>query len=187
MIFAFMQDAVLHNAKRGEWLVKLHNEKVLEVLGHTTTIAARPAIYEAFLRINAYNRSLVKGIDDNIGLVGLGEGETQDGGTLGGCHLGGHIIVGKINLIIVRCSHLGLVREPAGTSILVKHGLTHCGHQRELAIIVDPWAGLVSLLEAADAMRSVGVLPSVTILAGLRHPVVHAPWHADDRVGVPRR
>ena len=184
---AAMQHTVVYRVIDLERLVKLDDKIILEALGYTTAVARRVAVDGAVVGCDGDCRPLVKGVDYDVGLLGLGVGETQHGGALGGRHLGGHVIVGKIHLIVIWCRRLGLVREPAGALVLVPHGRAHCGHQRELPVVVDPRAGLVRLLEAAYLVGSVGVLPPVTVFACLRHPEVHAPRHGDGGIGVTGR
>ena len=94
MIHALEQSAVFDSIKSVERPVKLDNKVVLEALWHTAAIACGVADDAVLLGLISDFRSLVKGIDYDIGLIGLGEREAQDGGTLGGRHLGSDIIVG---------------------------------------------------------------------------------------------
>ena len=93
-------------------------------------------------------------------------------------------MVGKIYLVVEGVYLLAFVREPAGTLILIEFGCTNYRHERKLSIVVDPWAGLMRLLEATNLVLGVGVHPAVAHLTGLRRPEVHAPGTCNGWVGV---
>ena len=168
----------------GEVLVKLHHKIVLEVMRYATRILCSISHNHALLRHDLDIRTLVESVNYYIALV-LGEGDAHDGSALCRCKLGHHIVVGKIGTIIIRCSHLGLVREPRSTLLLIEYwGFARLGHDSELSVVVNPWTGLMSLLESAQLVGSIGVGPSVAHLSRLRSPEVHAPWHTNGRIGV---
>ncbi len=164
--------------------VELHHEIVGEIVGHTAAVA-RGASYDTASG-NAHFRAVVERIDHHKRLS-FGEGEPHDGCAVGGCHLGNDIVVGEIHLIIIWRDRLGLMREPARAAVLIEYRSAGDGHQRELAVVVDPRAGLMGLLEAADTFVGVGILPSVAHLAGLGCPEIHAPRARYGRIGVAGR
>ena len=90
----------------------------------------------------------------------------------------------EINLIIISLSYLSLVREPAGTLVLIELRRAYDRHDRKLSVVVDPRARLVRLLESTNLIRRINILPTVTHLTGLRRPEVHAPRTCDSRIGV---
>ena len=90
----------------------------------------------------------------------------------------------KIHLIIVWLGYLGFMREPALTLILIEHRTRGNRHDGECAVVVYPRTRLMSLLQSANLGRGVFVCPSVTVLACLRSPEVHSPWHGHCRVGI---
>ena len=90
----------------------------------------------------------------------------------------------KIYLIIVRCGYLGFMGEPALTLILIEHRTRSHRHDGECAVVVYPRTWLVSLFQSANLGRIILIGPAVTVLAGLRRPEVHSPWHGYCRVGI---
>ena len=74
-----------------------------------------------------------------------------------------------------------------GVSLTVDKGefVAVIGHDGELSVIIDPWAGLVGLLESPDFVGCIRVLPSVPHLARLRCPEVHSPRTCNSGIGVP--
>ena len=171
----------------GEGLVELDDKVVAEVIGHTAAVARGVALDTALLGEDADVRPFVKGVDDHVRGVALGESEAKHRRTLGGSHLGHHVMIGQIDLVVVGQSHLTLVAEPAGPLLLVKLRLAGNGHQRKLAVVVDPRRGLVGLLETANLRSRIDILPSVAHLAGLRRPEVHTPRTGYGRIGVAGR
>ena len=179
--------AVTYRGTIGQWLVKLDDKPQAEALGHTATVA-RGITRDATMRwVDAHLRTLVKRVNHHIVPLSLWKGEPHHCGTLGGGDLGGYIVVGKVDAIVVRPRLLALVREPAGALVLVKPWLSRDGHDGELSIVVDPRTGLVRQLDAAQVMSRVGVGPAVAHLARLRGPCVHPPGQRHCRVGVARR
>ena len=90
----------------------------------------------------------------------------------------------KIYLIIVWLGDFSLMREPALTLILIEHRTRGHRHDGECAVVVYPRTRLVSLLQSANLGRGVFVCPAVTVLAGLRSPEVHSPWHGHCRISI---
>ena len=181
---SFAYGAVGHGGLIGERLVEDEHKKVFKVLRHTAAVLRRVAHNHLLLRQHLHMAALIKGVDHDVGLLCLGEGETHGASTLCGSQLSHDVIVGKVGAVIIRLCHFCLVREPRCTLVLVEHGLARLGHDGELSIVVNPRTGLVCLLKAADFVMPVDISPSVTHLSCLRHPEVHAPRHGDGRIGV---
>ena len=76
------------------------------------------------------------------------------------------------------------MRKPTGTLVFIEHGSSRLRHDGELAIVVDPGTGLVSLLQPSYFIRGISIGPPVTHLSGLRCPKVHTPRHGHHRIGV---
>ena len=171
------QFSILHTDKCIKVVIKLDDEVIAEIIRHSPTVAGRKSDYFPFSRNHLDITSLVEGINHHIGLISLREGESHQGSTLRRAQLCRYIIVCQIDTIIIRCSLLCLVREPAGTLRLIKDRLTHGRQERELTIIIDPRTWLMSLLQSFDLLSRISVLPSIAHISGLRHPEVHTPWH----------
>ena len=178
------KNAILHRYAAGEWLIEHHHKPVLEVLGYTAAVLGGIAYHLILGGDDFYVRTFIKGINHHVGLISLGEGKLHHGGSLGRSHLGSYIVISQIHAVIIGCGYLGLMREPAGTLVFVEHLRAYRWHQRELSVIVNPRTGLVGLLQAANLVGGIGVLPAIAILTGLCHPEVHAPRHGYGRVGV---
>ena len=157
-------------------MVEAQHKIVLEVCWYTTAILGCIAHDSTFVRHNRYGRTLVKGIYNEISFFCLWIGDTHCSSTTGRTHLCCDVVVNQINLIIIRSSSLSFVREPAGTSFLVKDFLTNDRHDRELSVVVNPWTWLMCLLDSANLIGSVGVSPAISHLSSLWSPEVHAPW-----------
>ena len=81
----------------------------------------------------------------------------------------------------------GLVREPRGAPFFIENGLTRCGHDGELAVIVNPRTGLVCLFQSPYLVGLIAIGPSIAHLSRLRCPKVHAPGHGRGGIGVASR
>ena len=103
----------------GKRLVELNHEVVGIFFADATTVAGVIAHNLVFLRNHLNPRTSVVGVNHDVGIVGFGESEAERSGTVGGSHLGSDVVIGKIHAIVVRLSHLGFVREPRGTTVLV--------------------------------------------------------------------
>ena len=170
-----------------ERTVELHHEVVLEVLGHAAVVLCRIAHNHVLLGQHLNVRPIVVSVNDEARLLSLGIRNAHDGSALGRCNLSNDIVVGKIGTIVIRCSHLCLVREPRRALILVEHGRAYLWHHGKLTVVVNPRTRLVGLLEAAQLVGRIGVCPAVAHLSGLRCPEVHAPRHGYGRIGITRR
>ena len=163
--------------------VRLHDEPVLEIRGETARIPCAVSHNGLSVRKNLYIRSPVKGIDHKIRHFRLRISDTEHRRTLGRGHLSQGIMICEINAIIIRCSLLCLMREPAGSLMLIEDRLRD-RHDGELAVIVDPWRRLMRLLEAADLVMCIHIRPSVTHRTCLRSPEVHTPRHGHSRISI---
>ena len=94
---------------------------------------------------------------------------------------------GQVNLVIIGFGNFPLVRKPTRPFILIKLRSSHNRHQGKLPVIVNPRAGLVSLLKAPNLICRVHVSPSVTHFSRLRHPEIHPPRTSNSRVSIPGR
>ena len=130
---------------------------------------------------------MVEGVDEDVGRVCCGEGEAEKGRSLRRRYLCRHVVVGQIYLIIIGRGRFCLVGEPAGTTVFVEIHLANSRHDGKLAVVVDPRAGLVGLLETAQFVGRIGVCPAVAHLSCLRSPEVHTPRHSHSRIGITRR
>ena len=170
-----------------EGLVEDDDKIVSEIFGNPTRVAGR--VTDDFLLFgnDSYRRTPVESVDHHIRIFSLGEGKAEECRPVGHGHLGRYVVVGQINLIVVRFGHLGLVREPTGPLVLVEDPAARYRHERKLTVVVHPGAGLVCLFETLDFVGRVGIGPPVAHVAGLRGPEVHAPRHGDSRVGIAGR
>ena len=167
-----------------EVAVEFDDEPVAEVVRHTAAVAGRVAGHPAFFGFDLHTGAFVEGIDHHIGVVAFGEGEAEDRGTVRRRDFGNHVVFGQINAVIIGFGGLGLMTEPARAAFLVEFGRAGDGHQRELAVIVDPRRGLVRLLEAPDTGVGIGIGPAIAHLAGLGRPEIHAPRRGHRRIGI---
>ena len=161
--------------------VRAHYEPVAETLRHAAMVVdgvANEGVLVGHLYVPAF-----EGVHHQVGLP-FRIGETESGRVGRGRELRRNVMVCQIDAVIIRCSLLCLVREPAGTGIFLKHRPGGDGHDGESAVVVDPGAGLVRLLETADVMGVVAVGPAVSVAAGLRGPEMGAPRHGHRRVGI---
>ena len=166
--------------------IEAHDEVIAEIIRNAAAVA-RGVTHDRAGVEHADLRTAVEGVDHNARLVAFGKGEAHHRGTFGRGDLGADVVVGQIDPVIVGLRHLGLVRIPARAGLFVQLIIPAHGHQRELAVVVDPRRGLVGLLEAPDPVRPVGIGPAVAHLAGLGRPEVHTPRQSDGRIGIARR
>ena len=110
-------------------MVELDDEVISEILRNTSTIAGRKAHHLSLLRENLDEAALVESINYHMSTIGLRKGEGHQGCTFRRTEFCRHIIVSEIDTIIIRCSLLCLMREPAGTLLLIKYRFAHDRHQ----------------------------------------------------------
>ena len=180
---AFGELAVSKGRLVCERLVELDNEAVAEILRHSAPVHGR-ITHDLAVGDNLDARAAGHRVDDHESAVGLGESETEDGRPLGRSYLASDIMLCQINAVIIWLGYLALVREPACALILVEGRSSGHRHNCELAVVSDPRAGLVSLLEAADLVVGIDIRPAVACAAGLGSPEVHAPWQGDGGISV---
>jgi hypothetical protein len=166
--------------------IEAHDEPVAEILRHATAVA-RGVTDDRTVVDHPDLRTTVEGVDHHTRLLRVGEGEAHHRGTVGRRDLHADVMVGEVSLIVIGFGHFGLVRKPAGARLLVEFILPAHGHERELAVIVDPRRRLVGLLEPPHLVRPVSICPAVAHLAGLGRPEIHAPRQGDGRIGIARR
>ena len=176
--------AIVDSCHVRERAVEHNLEVVLEVFGHTATVACGESYDFVFSRNDCDGRATVESVDNHHRAVALGKCNSHGSGTFGRGDFGSYVVIGEIYLIVIWASGLGLVREPAGAFVLVEHRSSGGRHNGELAIVVNPRAWLVGLLDATYFIGIVGIGPSVAHLSGLRSPEVHTPRQGNSRVGV---
>ena len=120
---------ILHIDESLKIMVELDDEVISEILRNTSTIAGRKAHHLSLLRENLDEAALVESINYHMSTIGLRKGEGHQGCTFRRTEFCRHIIVGEIDTIIIRCSLLCLMREPAGTLLLIKYRFAHDRHQ----------------------------------------------------------
>ena len=127
----------------------------------------------------------LKGIHHQVGLP-FRIGETEGGGVGRGRELRRYVVIGQIDAVIIGRGHFRLVGEPAGAGVFLEHRTGGYRHDGEGAVVVDPGAGLVRLLEAADMGGIVAIGPAIAVAAGLRGPEMGAPGHRHRRIRIAR-
>ena len=170
-----------------EGLVELDDKVILEVAGNAAAVARSVSRDSVVGLVDLDGRSAVEGVNHHIRILRVGECESEDGGTVCWGELRDDVMLGEVDLVIVCLGHFALVREPACALVLIEYGCAYDGHYRELSEVVDPRAGLMRLLESADLVVGIDILPAVSHLARLRGPEVHTPRAGDGGVGVSRR
>ena len=179
--------SVLHGSSISKRLIELQYKIVLEIAWHTTTVLGGVAYDFLFSRNDFHKRAIVHGIDHHIGFLRFRESETEGSGTLGRSKFRRHIMVGKIDFIIIRSGSLGFMRKPTGTLVLVESHLSGDRHNGKLSVIVNPRTGLVCLLESANLVGIISISPSIPHSTGLWCPEIHTPRHCHSRISVARR
>ena len=183
---------VFLNAPELELRIKLEHEIIAEIVWNPATIARAVARNRVLVHIVLDGRAFVESIYDNArDTVGaFRKCKPNDGCPFRGSNLSPHVIVGEIDLIVIRTRILRLVREPTRPLLLVVNPVLGClayvgkRHDRELSVVVNPRRGLVRLLDATNLVLGVDILPTVTHAPCLRSPEVHAPRQGDGWVGV---
>ena len=178
---------VLNRRGEREWLIELDHEIILEVTGNTARVLRGITDDLTFRRQYLYIRAFIESVDDDIRFLGFRECKAELSRTFRRNQLGSHVMIGQIDLIIIRCSHFAFVREPASPFLLVEDQAFGSRHNGELPVIVHPRARLMGLLESPDLIRIVTIGPAVAHLAGLGSPEVHTPRHGRGRIGISGR
>ena len=87
------QDAVLHRDKFCIGLVELNDKPVLEIIRYASTVAGSIA-HQLMIANDFHIGTFVEGVDDDICLRGLREGELHDDSPFCGGELCSHIVIG---------------------------------------------------------------------------------------------
>ena len=144
-------------------------------------------ILKVLFRNHFHIRTVVESIYHYIRVFTLRKSETKHRRTAGRSNFGRYIMIGQIYFIIIRFGNLSFMREPARTLILIEHDLSRNRHNGKLPVVINPRAGLVSLLKSPDFIGIIGISPSITHLSGLCHPEVHSPRHGNSRICISGR
>ena len=179
-----LQVAVGYRSFVSEGLVKFNDEVVLEVFGNSAAITGGITNNLIFFGNHFDIRTFVESIHHDIRMFVFGESETEKDGTFRRNHFCHYIMLCKIYFIVVRSGSLAFMSKPTGTFFLVKHRFAYYRHDRKLPVIVNPRTGLMGLLEAANLIGGIGVLPSVSHFSRLRSPEVHSPGTGDGRIRI---
>ena len=179
-----LQISILYCCFIGKRLVELNDKIVLEVFGNAAAVTGRVADNLVLFGNDLDVRTFVESIYNNIRVIILRKCETEKYGTFRRCHFGDYIVFCQIYFVVIRGCNFSFVCKPACAFLFVKHRLAYYRHNGELAIIVDPRTGLMCLLEAAYLIGSIGILPAITHLSGLRSPEVHSPGAGNSRIGI---
>ena len=178
--------AIGNGCRISKRLVELQNKIVLKVFRNSAAILRCVADYLIFRRDDFYKRTVIKSIYNDIRII-IGKCKTESGSSLCRSYLSDNIMIGKVYFIVIRSSRLSLVREPAGTLILIKDHLAGYRHDSKLTIVINPGTGLVCLFKSSDFISIVRIGPSISHLTGLRNPEVHPPGKGDSGISVSRR
>ena len=187
--FCFVRENVVlfHAGSKGKRFVELDDEIILEVLRHSAAVLGRITDDLVFFRNHLHIRAFVECVDNDISVLGFRIRETEHNGTLRRNEFRSNVVVCEIYLIIIRFGNLRLVREPAGTLVLVEYQSACDRHDGKLTVVVHPRAGLMCLFEAPDFVGIVGICPTVAHFTGLRCPEVHSPRQCRSRIGISGR
>ena len=184
---AFFQGCIRKGRFVSERFVEFDDEIVLEVIGNAAAILGCIADDLVFFRDHLYVRSLIECVHYDVRMFVFGKSEAEHGGTVGRGQFGLHVVLGQIDFVIIRFGDFAFMREPAGAFILVELRSADNRHDGKLAVVVDPGARLVGLLETAYFVGRINVCPSVAHLSGLRRPEVHPPGTCNGRIGITSR
>ena len=160
------------------------HEPVAEILGNSAVVVRGIAYHHILLRNHLHVRTVLVSVNDEVGGILFRIGEPECGSPLGRSNLCDHVVLGEIYPVVVRGGNLGLVGEPAGALFLVENRAGGHRHKGECAVIIDPWAWLMGLLESPHPRGGVLVGPAVAVAPCLRSPEIHTPWHCHCRVGI---
>ena len=172
---------------KSERLIEHQYKIILKVLRHSSTVLSCVADDLVLFRNHFHIRTVVESIYHYIRVFTLRKSETKHRRTAGRSNFGRDIMIGQIYFIIIRFGNLSFMREPARTLILIEHDLSRNRHNGKLPVVINPRAGLVSLLKSPDFIGIIGISPSITHLSGLCHPEVHSPRHGNSRICISGR
>jgi len=172
------------NAVAFNLLVESEDEPVAEIIGNSAAVACCIADHRIGLRYHLYVGPFVKSIHHYARCSAFRKSETELGGPVCRCQFCIYIVVGKINLIIIRSGCLALMGEPAGACVLVDFRRIFHRHYGKLSVIVYPRRRLVGLFQAPYHVGVITVGPSVTHRPCLRRPEIHTPRNCSRRVRI---
>lgn len=93
----------------GKRLVENNDKIVLEVYRYAAAVFDGVPDYLVFFGDNLHIRTIVEDIDNHIGFIAFGKGETEHDRAGNRRYFSLHIVSGQINLIVIRFSHFGLM------------------------------------------------------------------------------
>lgn len=117
----FRKEAVGNGGHILERRVGFDDEPVAEIRRHTARVLGRIAHDMPHIGQHTDLGTGIEGVDDQIGTFGLGIGQAEHRGTLGGRDLHRHVVIGEVGAVIIGLRHLGLMRKPTGAGVLVEH------------------------------------------------------------------
>ena len=168
----------------GEIMVELRDEIIVEIGGHAALVVADIAGDAAVGGVDLHHRPAGIGVEQDMRLVGGGEGEAKLRRAIGRRDFRGDVIVGQIDLVAVGPALLRLVAEPGCALLFLDLDRAGFGEQGEGGIIPHPGAGLMRLLDAVQLVRVIGIAPAIAHFSGHGRPEVHAPGDGDCGIGV---
>ena len=86
----------------GERPVELDDEVVGEIVGHAPVVVGCLSDYASLLRLCLDRAFAVEGVDHHEGVVSGGICELHHRGPFGRGHFGGNVVVGEIDLVVIR-------------------------------------------------------------------------------------
>ena len=182
--YVFLQIAIGYCGFISERFVEFNDKIILEVFGNSAAVACGITNNLVFCRDYFDVGTFIKGIYNNIRMIVFRKSKAEKNSTFCRCHFGDYVMFCEIYFIIIRSGSLPFMRKPTGTLFFIKHRFANYWHDRELSVVINPWTGLMGLLETANFICGVGILPSVSHLSGLRCPEIHSPRTGYGRVSV---
>ena len=167
-----------------ERLVELDDKVILEVFGNSSAIAGGIADNLVFLRNHFDIRAFVESVHYDIRMFIFRKSEAEKDSAFRRGHFRHDVMFGEIYFIIIRSGDLPFVGKPACALFFVKLRFAYYGHDRELSVVVNPRTGLMRLLETANLVSGISVLPAVTHFSCLRSPEVHPPGTGNGRISI---
>src|SRR5690606_24994779 len=122
-------------------------------------------------------------VEHEVSLLPCRETEPHVGTPFHGADLGTDTVF-KPYAVMMRFGNFIVMPECQGTCFLVDDEIADARHQGKNGVIVHPRAALMNLLKAPDGLRFILILPSVTVLSGLRRKIVHAKGQSHRGVGI---
>ena len=181
---ALVKLVALRYRRIAERFVKFHHEIIAEIFRHSAIVLGRISYDTSLVGLYLYRRPVVERVDYYICLVGLRKREPEYSGTLCRSKLRCHIIIGEVDTIIIGRGGLGFVRHPACSLVLVNSlfPCQRCHHK--LAVVINPRARLMRLLEPTQLRGIVIIGPTIAHLTRHRRPEIHPPRPGYRRIRV---